>query len=158
MRPVTGPVFVDADVLLYARDKSEPAKRARAQTWLDVLWHHGLGRTSTTVLAEYYVYAARRQGFGLAARDAWDDVKRYFAWRPMALDTDVMTEAREVQRRHRISWRDSTVVAAARLQGCVLLLTDRLRDGASFGTLAVRSPFTLEIEQPRASYEMLAVA
>lgn len=155
---MTGPVFVDADVLLYARDRGEPAKRARARAWLEMLWQHGLGRTSTSVLAEYYVYAARRQGFGLAAREAWDDVTRYFAWKPRPLDTEVMTEAREVQLRHRISWRDSTVVAAARLQGCVLLLTDRLRDGASFGTLAVRSPFTLEIEQPRASYALLAAA
>ena len=65
-----------------------------------------------------------------------------------------MKEAREVQQRHRLSWWDSTVVAAARLQGCVVLLTEDLQDGAMLGTLAVRSPFTLDVRQPTAGYQV----
>ena len=148
---MTGPVFVDANVLLYAQDKNAPTKRPLARAWLQLLWRHRLGRTSTQVLSEYYVNAIRKQG--LTADEAWDGVEMYFAWNPLPVDIAVMVEAREVQQRHHVSWWDSMVVAAARLQGCVLLLTEDLQDGAAFGTLLVRSPFTLAIEQPRATYE-----
>lgn len=147
-----GLVFVDANVLLYAQDKGAPAKRPRACAWLETLWRHELGRTSTQALSEYYVNATRK--LGLTAEQAWADVEAYLAWHPLAIDTAVMLEAREVQQRHRLSWWDSTIVAAARLQGCVLLLTEDMQDGASYGTLAVRSPFTLELEQPRARYDV----
>ena len=151
---MVGPVFVASDVLLAARDKDQPLKRTRARAWLEMLSRHRLGRTSTLVLAEYYVRATNNRRLGVSARDAWEDVKRYFDWSPLALDAELMTEARAVQQRHRLSWRDSTVVAAARMQACVLLLTDELRDGATYGTLAVRSPFTLDVEQPRARYDV----
>jgi predicted nucleic acid-binding protein len=151
---MTGPVFVASDVLLAARDRDQPLKRTRARAWLEMLSGHRLGRTSTLVLAEYYVRATNNRRLGISARDAWEDVKHYFDWSPLTLDAELMAEARAVQQRHRLSWRDSTVVAAARMQACVLLLTDELRDGASYGTLAVRSPFTLDVEQPRARYDV----
>lgn len=147
-----GPVFVDANVLLYARDKDEAVKQPRARAWLEHLWRHELGRTSTQVLSEFYVNARRKDGVGLPAEVAWEDVKMYLAWRPLPIDEEVITQAREVEQRYRLSWWDSMVVAAAQLQGCALLLTEDLHDGAAFGTLLVRSPFTLDIQQPAASY------
>ena len=44
------------------------------------------------------------------------------------------------------------VVGAAQLQDCVLLLTDGLPDGAVFGSVTARSPFTLSAEEPSAIY------
>ncbi|MNC94307.1 hypothetical protein D3C83_111260 [compost metagenome] len=44
------------------------------------------------------------------------------------------------------------VVAAAQLQGCALLLTEDLQDGAAFGAVTVRSPFTLDVREPVAAY------
>jgi predicted nucleic acid-binding protein len=32
------PVFVDTNVLVYARDASEPSKKTRAAEWLRELW------------------------------------------------------------------------------------------------------------------------
>ncbi len=32
------PCFVDANVLVYARDPRDPAKQRRASDWLDHLW------------------------------------------------------------------------------------------------------------------------
>lgn len=147
-----GPVFVDADVLLYARDDAQPMKRLRARAWLEILWRHRLGRTSTQVLAEYYVNAIRNLDY--SPRAAWRDVEMYLAWRPLPLDAEVMSEAREIERRHRLPWWDSMALAAARLQGCVLMLSEDLPDGVRFGTVVVRSPFTLKIEQPSLVYEV----
>ena len=64
--------------------------------------------------------------------------------------------ARQVEQRFRISWWDSMVVAAAQLQDCEILLTEDLQDGGHYGTVTVRSPFTLEIRQPAAQYTLAA--
>jgi hypothetical protein len=44
------------------------------------------------------------------------------------------------------------VVAAAQMQYCALLLTEDLQDGMAFGSVTVRSPFTLEVRDAEAAY------
>ncbi len=153
---MTGPVFVDANVFLYARDADEAQKRPRARAWLEYLWREALGRTSIQVLSEYYVNLKRKGASILAARDAWEDVRMYLAWNPREIDAEVFLRARDVEQRYRISWWDSLVVAAAQLQDCAVLLTEDLQDGAVFGTVTVRSPFTLAAGEPGARYAVAA--
>jgi predicted nucleic acid-binding protein len=149
---MTGLVFVDTNVLLYSHDETEPAKQPRARAWLERLWRERLGRTSMQVLSEYYVNLRRKSAARIAAEEAWAGVARYLSWKPLPVDEALMLHAREVEQRWRLSWWDSMVVAAAQLQDCTLLLTEDLHDGASFGTLKVRSPFTLSVEEPTAVY------
>jgi predicted nucleic acid-binding protein len=73
---MTAPVFVDTNVLLYARDAGETGKQPRAAAWLDHLWREQLGRTSFQVLSDYYVNVTRKLSPGLAPDEAWDDVRR----------------------------------------------------------------------------------
>ena len=51
---MTGPYFVDTNVLVYARDASEPKKQSQAYDWLTFLWQTRQGRLSMQVLQEYY--------------------------------------------------------------------------------------------------------
>ncbi len=51
---MTALVFVDTNVLVYARETRDPVKRARAREWLEFLWRDLRGRTSIQVLNEYY--------------------------------------------------------------------------------------------------------
>lgn len=44
------------------------------------------------------------------------------------------------------------VVAAAQIQDCALLLTEDLQDGAVYGGVTVRSPFTLDVREPLPAY------
>ncbi len=148
---MTALVFVDANVLLYARDASEPAKQPRARAWLEYLWREALGRTSVQVLSEYYVNL-KRKGSAVSPEDAWQDTRMYFAWHPRELDEEVFLRARDIEQRFRLSWWDSLIVAAAQLQDCGVLLTEDLQDGALLGAVAVRSPFTYSIGEPTVSY------
>ena len=66
--------------------------------------------------------------------------------------------AREIEQRWRLSWWDSMVVAAAQLQGCALLLTEDLQDGAAYGGVTVRSPFTLDVREPIPAYAVAPAA
>jgi len=141
--------FVDASVLLQARDTRDAAKQARAAEWLDRLWQQRSGRTSAQVLAEFYVMATRGQ---VPADLAWDDVARYTAWSPLETNEALLRRAREVERRYKLGWWDAAVVAAALMQDCVILLSDELPDGAVFGALAVRNPYSAVLEEPPAPY------
>jgi predicted nucleic acid-binding protein len=149
---MTGPCFVDANVFVYARDARDAVKQARAAAWLEHLWFDRSGRTSTQVLAEYYAVVTRKLAARVAPDEAWDDVKTLFAWAPHPVDAVLLQRAHEVERRWRLSWWDSMVVAAAQLQDCALLLTEDLQDGAKFGGVTARSPFTLGVHDAATTY------
>lgn len=152
---MTGPVFADANFLLYVLDAREPAKQARAAAWHAHLWDTNLGRTSTQVVSEFYVNLKRMAGARLTPEQAWMHAERYLAWEPRANDEEVMRNARRIEQRHGISWWDSLVVAAAQVQECTLLLTEDLQDNGVYGSVTVRSPFTLEVREAAASYTVL---
>ena len=149
---MTGPCFVDANVLVYARDARDASKQARAVEWIAHLWQEHLGRTSVQVLSEYYAVATRKLNPRVPSGEAWEDVEELFAWQPQAIDAALLRRAREIEQRWRLSWWDSMVVGAAQLQDCALLISEDFHDGAVYGGVTVRSPFTLAAEEPAASY------
>jgi predicted nucleic acid-binding protein len=155
---MTGPCFVDANVFVYARDARIATKRARAERWIVHLWQEHAGRTSVQVLSEYYAVATRKLTPRVPSAEVWEDVEGLFSWRPQPIDEVLLKRAHEVEQRWRLSWWDSMVVAAAQLQDCALLLTEDLQDGAVFGGVTVRSPFTLSAEEPPAGYAAAATA
>jgi predicted nucleic acid-binding protein len=155
---MSAPVFVDTNVLVYARDAGAPVKQARAAAWLEFLWREQLGRTSMQVLSEYYVALTRKLDPGIPSAEAWDDVSALLTWRPQPSDEAVMKRAREIEQRHRLAWWDSLIVGAAIAQGCALLLSEDLQDGGDYAGVRVRSPFTLSIDEPAAAYAMVPTA
>jgi predicted nucleic acid-binding protein len=145
-------VFVDTNVLLYARDAGQPRKQPVAQDWLATLWRTRSGRISTQVLSEYYVNATRKLAPRMPEADAWDDVRALLQWRPRAVDADLLQRGREVMSRHRLGWWDSLVVAAARAEGCAILLSEDLQDGGVYGGVTVRDPFRMSLAEREAVY------
>ena len=77
---MTGPVFVDANVIVYARDARDAEKQRRAEAWLRHLWSRGEGRLSAQVLHEYYVTVTRKLRPGMPPADARADVRALLAW------------------------------------------------------------------------------
>jgi len=152
---MTGPVFVDANVFVYARDISEPVKQPLAAGWLEKLWQEQLGRTSTQALSEYYAVVTQKLEPGLAPDEAWDDVKALFAWNPEPVDINLQLRAREIQRRYRLNWWDCLIVAAAQAQSCALLLSEDMQDRAIYGGVTVRNPFTLGVSEAPENYVAL---
>jgi len=155
---MTATVFVDTNVFVYARDAGEPAKQPRAAAWLHYLWREQLGRTSIQVLSEYYTTVTRKLDPGLSPADAWDDVTALFTWRPSPVDAGLLQRGRDLESRHGLSWWDSLVVVAAEVQGCPLLLSEDLQDGGQYGSVTVRSPFALGVEEAAAQYSALPKA
>lgn len=149
---MTDTVFVDTNVLVYARDAREPAKQIATAKWLDRLWRERCGRVSVQVLNEYYVTVTRKLKPGLTEDEAWDDVQSLLSWDPQPVNREVLAAARTVERRFRLSWWDSLIVAAAELQECAVLLSEDLQAGARYGMVTVVSPFDSAIAESSAPY------
>jgi predicted nucleic acid-binding protein len=155
---MTAPTFVDTNVLVYAKQANEPVKQPVAAQWMERLWQEQLGRLSTQVLSEYYVTVTRKIKPARSAADAWDDVRDFLSWNPQPMDQELMHRAHEVEQRHKLSWWDSLIVAAAQLQSCGLLLTEDLQHGATYGNVRVRNPFVTAVSQDEAVYTVTRVS
>jgi predicted nucleic acid-binding protein len=140
------PVFVDTNVLVYARDETEGGKQLRAAAWLEHLWRTRNGRLSYQVLQEFYVTVTAKLRPGLSTGEARSDVRAFLAWRPMAVDERVLEDAWSEQDHNQLSFWDALIVAAARATGCDRLLTEDLADGTSYGDIVVVDPFAHEPE------------
>jgi predicted nucleic acid-binding protein len=68
------PVFVDTNVLVYARDASEPDKQPQALAWTEHLWRTRTARLSFQVLQEYYAATTRKLKPGLSPEQARADI------------------------------------------------------------------------------------
>jgi predicted nucleic acid-binding protein len=76
---MTVPVFVDTNILVYARDASEPTKQAAAEQWMSYLRLEQRGRISTQVLGEFYTRVSPKLHPGLSRDEAWRDVSALLA-------------------------------------------------------------------------------
>jgi len=144
---MTGPVFVDTNVLVYRHDSTEPRKQRRADEWLKTLVEERLARLSYQVLQELYATLTRtlEPAFGLG--EAQQIVRDLAVWQPVAVVVAVLEGAWVLQERHRLSWWDALIVGAAQSSGCVALLTEDLQDGQLFGRVRVVNPFS-NLDQP----------
>lgn len=136
-----GEVFVDTNVLVYARDVTEPAKHDKARAWMTHLWSARRGRLSTQVLQEFYITVTEKLDPGLDHESARDDVRSFLSWRPVMLDASVLEAAWRVQDRYRLSWWDALIAAGAEVAGCAYLLTEDLQDHQDLGAVRVINPF-----------------
>ena len=143
---VTAPCFVDTNVLVYARDASEPEKQRAAERWLGLLWASRAGRVSAQVLNEYYVVVTEKLSPGLERELARADVRSLMAWAPVSTDRLVIEGAWTVQDRFGLAWWDSLVVSAAQVAGCAWLLTEDLNDDQLLGGVRVVNPFRTDPE------------
>lgn len=134
-------IFVDTNVLLYARDASEPEKQVLAAAHLDELWEKRTGRLSVQVLNEYFVNVTRKLDPGLSPEEAWDDIEALSAWKPLPLNMALLTRTFATQRRYQLSWWDSMIVAAAEAAGCTRILSEDFSDGTSYFGITVVNPF-----------------
>jgi predicted nucleic acid-binding protein len=134
-------IFVDTNVLVYCRDASEPEKQAQAAAWMTALWKQRTGRLSFQVLQEYYLTVTAKLSPGLSREMARREVRMLLAWRPLAVDGRLLEGAWLLQDRHKLSWWDALIVAAAQGAGCRYLLSEDFQEGYDWGDMTVVNPF-----------------
>ena len=131
-------VFVDTNVLLYADDARDAAKRERARAWLLALWQGRIGRLSTQVLNEFYVNARK---VGLGQGDARAKVRRFQLWQPWQIDHQTVETAWGVEARFGLNYWDALIVGAAAQSGCTHVLSEDLQHGQQIDAMTIVNPF-----------------
>jgi len=131
--------FLDTNILVYAAagSGSEASKKKRA---LELIENENFG-LSVQVLQEFYVTVVRKARTPLAPAAALEWIEQFEAFPCLPLDSGFVKIAAEAGERHRLSYWDGAIIAAAELLGAKTLYTEDLNDGQEYGTVRVRNPF-----------------
>jgi len=140
-------IFVDTNVLVYAYDRSEPKKQARALEVLDHLAIDGVGVISTQVLAEFCVATTRKLATPLSIPEAYQRVKNYLqSWTVVDVTGMIVLEAVRGVRDHQFNFWDAQIWATARLNQIPLIFSEDFNVGQVIEGVRVVNPFAKEFQ------------
>jgi len=132
-------VFFDTNVLVYAFDKTAPAKQAHARALIQ-------GSTDWTiswqVVQEFCSVALHRFKTPLRGDDLRDTLDLVLLPHCRVMPTaDLYRQALAVQAQTQYRYYDSLVVASALISGARLLYSEDLQHGREIGSLRIENPF-----------------
>lgn len=131
--------FIDSNVLLYAVDRADPARRQKARAVIKSLVKSGLGVVSTQVAQEFFVIATKKLGVEpLAAKRVVDMLGQLEV---IQIDLPLILAAIDCSILSRISFWDALVVVTARASGCKILLSEDLGHAQLINGVRVENPF-----------------
>ncbi len=131
--------FFDTNVLIYADDKTAPAKQRRA---LELLAEHRRARTgvvSLQVLQEYFVTVTRK--LRVEATVARRKVELLAEFDVAAPEVADILAAIDLHRLHGFSFWDALVVRAAKQSGCGVLYSEDMQERRDMDGVRVVNPF-----------------
>ena len=142
MRNGASAFLVDTDVLVYAYDPTDGAKRERAITVLEHLGARPMGALSAQILGEFFITVTQKIPSPLTEAEAEHSVTHYIrSWVVYDLTELVVLEAVRGLRRHRLSYWDSLIWATAKLNGVPNVLSEDFSDGALLEGVRFLNPF-----------------
>ena len=137
MKPMSGSVFFDTNVLVYAHTDVDTIKQAKAQTLIT----NSRSFISTQVLQELANTLNRK--FKHPWSDIIDVLKNAATNNNLHINNqNTIAKACEIASRYGYSFYDCMIVAAALGSNCAILYTEDLHDGQVIeGTLTIENPF-----------------
>jgi predicted nucleic acid-binding protein len=130
--------FVDTNVLVYAFDDADPAKRDRARSLLadDVPLV-----ISAQVIGEFYVVVTRKLPIPLSEAHASAAVDELLRLPVVPIDAELTRAAVSTSRAAQVSYWDALIIEAAAVAGCDRVLTEDLTAGSTIRSVRVENPF-----------------
>ncbi len=132
--------FVDTNILMYAHDATAGVKHERARALVEEMWRTRSGVVSTQVLQELCVNLRRKAGRPLDLKTTREIVTDYLCWEVVVNTGESILEALEIEDRYRISFWDALVIQAAESSGAVVLYSEDLSDGETYGSVRIVNP------------------
>jgi predicted nucleic acid-binding protein len=137
---MSGKIFLDTNILVYAHDASEGAKHARAQAVMDDLWTSRQGVLSTQVLQEFAFNLRRRISPPLSTAETREWLVEYMRWEVVTNTPNSILNALEIEEHYQVSFWDAMILQAAASAGADTLYSEDLSDGQTYGTVRVKNP------------------
>jgi predicted nucleic acid-binding protein len=140
-------VLLDTNVLVYAFDRGDPEKRARAMKIVLDLQENSVGCLSIQCLSEFFNAATRGATPKLPMDEALQYVQDYLLAFPTYLLTPsiVILAARGV-RDHLLSFYDAQIWACALTNDVPVIFSEDFQDGQVFDGIRFVNPFTEHFE------------
>jgi predicted nucleic acid-binding protein len=141
---MTARVCVDTNILIYALDPSEPAKRtASADLLRQTIKNHTLTLSPQSLNEAYRVLIQRRRL--VPAGEARAYLAGLAPWCTAPLDAETTQRAWAVEDATGFSWWDSLMLAAALRAECALFMSEDMTNGRVIEGMRIVNPFA-EIE------------
>ena len=139
---MTAKYLVDTNLLVYAYDRSEPEKQAKAVEILDELVKNGTGILSPQVLSEFYTVVTRKLAAPLTPREGYTSISNYIrSWNMVDLTSLVVLEAVRGVRDHRLSYWDSLIWATAKMNQIPTVLSEDFSSNSVIEGVRFTNPF-----------------
>ncbi|MFZ0727988.1 MAG: PIN domain-containing protein [Desulfobacterales bacterium] len=138
---MSGKVFIDSNILIYAHDRDAGEKNKIAAAILKHLWETKTGVLSVQVLQEFYVNVTRKIPNPLPKPKAREIIHSYFVWHIELNDIRTILMASEFEERHQLSFWDALIVAAACTVKAEKILTEDLNHGQEIEAVLIENPF-----------------
>ena len=134
--------FLDTNIFVYSRDDRYPEKKKTAVELIRNAVARRTGVVSYQVVQEFFNVVLCKANPPMRN----DDAQQYLAtvFRPLLAvhsSAALISEAIRIEGRHRLSWYDSLIVAAAIEAKCQILYSEDLQHGQRFGDVTVKDPF-----------------
>ena len=134
--------FVDTNLLVYAMDRTAPAKQRRAADLLKlIISEHTLVLSPQSLNECYHVIAVRRRMATAAEAQRFIWSLSEFCTAPYDFASTQL--AWVIADRHRFSWWDCTLLASALLAGCNLFLSEDMQHEHKIEKMTILDPFKL---------------
>ena len=139
---MTAKYLVDTNLLVYAYDRSDPEKQAKAVEILDELVKNGTGILSPQVLSEFYTVVTRKLAAPLTPQEGYTSISNYIrSWNMVDLTGLVVLEAVRGVRDHRLSYWDSLIWATAKMNQIPTVLSEDFSSNSVIEGVRFTNPF-----------------
>jgi len=129
--------FVDSNVIVYAHDAAEPAKREQALAVLSAdNW-----MVSAQVLSEFFVTVTRKLAVPMSWHDASAAIDDLSARPVVPISSGMVARAVELAHANQVSYWDGLILAAAAEAGCERVVTADLNSAQTITGIAIHNPF-----------------
>ena len=137
---MTGEVFLDSNVLLYACSSApDDAEKRRVAEELMLSRPFAL---SAQVLQEFIANALRKPRLGISEGNIDATLQLASLVRVQSVTRELVLSAVMLRRRYKLSQWDATILAAAMELGCAAVYSEDMSDGQDYGGVRVINPFT----------------
>jgi predicted nucleic acid-binding protein len=138
--------FVDTNVLVYAHDSSEKTKSLRARQLILAGLRDETLVLSAQVLSEFFVTITQKIKVPLSSVQAREELELLRAAEIVDIDADLVLEAVDLRRKHKLSYWDGLIVAAAQRARCPRLYSEDMSGGAHIAGVEIVNPFQSAVE------------
>lgn len=134
--------FLDTNIFVYAVDQGNRDKQKVADALIGNAIDRRSGVVSYQVVQEFLNVALKKFEVPFTAEQARLYIGAVF--RPLfgvQPSLGLFSDALDIRSRHKLSWYDSLIVAAAVEAGCSLLYTEDLKHGTKLNGVLIQNPF-----------------